>query len=100
MKQYFCFAFIPVLLAGCAYSYGYNESNSDVYQISPDMFLVSRTGSQYFHHPESPKSEAMRAADQYCHMQNKRIQVLEVREALPPFTPERLPFAEIRFTCN
>jgi hypothetical protein len=63
------------------------------------MFLVSRGGVEHYHNPESPKSEAMRAASQFCYSQNMRIRVLEVIENRPPYTPEHLPFAEIRFTC-
>ena len=82
----------PALLTGCA-------SIPDITQISSDTFIVSRQSDPVFHNPESPKSEAVRAADRHCRTENKRVRFLSVKETIPPFTAENLPSAEIEFKC-
>lgn len=86
------FCALVATLAGCA-------SNSGVYPIGLDTFLVSRQAATGFSGSGTLKAEAFQEANQYCLSQNRKMQVVSASEAQPPFIFGNFPKAEVQFMC-
>lgn len=80
------------LVTGCA-------SNSGVYPIGQDTFMVSRQAATGFSGSGTLKAEAFQEANQYCLSQKRKMQVVSTSEAQPPFILGNFPKAEVQFMC-
>lgn len=81
-----------VSTAGCA-------ANSGVVPMGSDTFFVSRQAATGFSGASTMKAEALQEANQYCQMQRKTIEVVNMTEAQPPFILGNYPKAEVQFRC-
>ena len=86
--------FLSVLvLNGCAH-------NTGVVAIGNGTFTVSRQAATGFHGMGGLRAQAMVEANEHCSAQGKSVQVLEVREAQPPFILGNFPKVDVDFTCT
>ena len=89
MKKILCLFLIS--LSGCA-------SKSHVVSMGQDLHFVSRQATSL--EPGTLKADALAEAAAHCLAQNKSVEILNVKEIQPPFTPENLPKAEVQFKCT
>lgn len=89
-KLILCFA---SALSACA-------SNSGVVPMGGDAFFVSRQAATGFSGAASLKGEVLQEANQYCQLQRKTMEVVNLAEAQPPFILGNYPKAEIQFRCK
>ena len=83
---------IVIAVAGCA-------ANSGVVSMGSDNYFVSRQGATGFSGASTLKAEALQEANQYCQMQKKTLEVVNMTEAQPPFVLGNYPKAEVQFKC-
>ena len=83
---------LGVTVAGCA-------ANSGVVAMGADTYFVSRQGATGFSGASTLKAEALQEANQYCQMQRKTMEVVNMSEAQPPFILGNYPKAEVQFKC-
>lgn len=81
-----------VTVAGCA-------ANSGVVAMGAETYFVSRQGATGFSGASTLKAEALQEANQYCQMQRKTMEVVNMSEAQPPFILGNYPKAEVQFRC-
>ena len=79
-------------ITGCA-------SNSGVVPMGSDTYFVSRQGATGFSGAASLKAESLQEANQFCLMQKKTMEVVNMTEAQPPFILGNYPKAEVQFKC-
>jgi hypothetical protein len=84
--------FTVLVIAGCA-------ANSGVISMGADTFLVSRQAATGFSGSSTLKAEALQEANQYCQIQRKTIEVVNMSETQPPFILGNYPKAEVQFRC-
>jgi len=83
---------LALVLSGCA-------SNSGVVPMGNDTYMVSRQAATGFSGMGTLKADAMREAYQQCQLTGKRVEVIEVIDAKPPYIFGNFPKTEIRFKC-
>lgn len=71
-----------------------------VVQIGPDTFRVSRIARNQSATYDSLQAEAMRAADAFCHRQEKIVEVVIVEDSGPAFrTVKGYTGSQVEFRC-
>jgi hypothetical protein len=83
---------LALVLSGCA-------SNSGVVSMGNDTYMVSRQAASGFSGMGTLKADAMREAYQQCQLTGKRVEVIEIIDAKPPYIFGNFPKTEIRFKC-
>ena len=64
-----------------------------------DTYFVSRQAATGFSGSSDLKAEALREANQQCAALRKTLEVVEMKEAQPPFILGNYPKAEVQFKC-
>jgi hypothetical protein len=71
-----------------------------VVQIGPDAFRVTRIARDQSATYDTLRAEAMRAADGFCHRQEKIVEVLLVEDSGPAFgTVKGYTASQVEFRC-
>lgn len=83
---------VMLLLTGCA-------ANSGVVPMGQGVYTVSRQAATGFSGSGTLKADAAREADAYCKSQGKSLEVIEVKEAPPPYILGNFPKADVSFKC-
>ncbi len=83
---------LVLLLTGCA-------ANSGVIPMGGDTYMVSRQAASFMTGMGTLKADAMKEAYGQCRPEGKRVEVIEVIDAKPPFILGNFPKTEIRFKC-
>lgn len=87
-----------LLVVGIA-GLGACASNSGVLPIGEDTYMVSRQAASGFSGAGTLKAEAFAEAKAFCDQKNMRLQVVNTREAQPPYIAGNFPKAEVQFMC-
>jgi hypothetical protein len=90
MKKLLLLALLP--LAGCA-------TNSGVVPIGGDTFFITKQAASGFSGVGNLKPDALREAYAYCEASKKKMEMVNMTEAQPPYIFGNFPRVELQFRC-
>jgi len=90
MRKLLLIALLP--LAGCA-------TNSGVTPIGGDMFFITKQAGSGFSGIGNLKPEALREASTHCASVSRKMEVINMTEAQPPYIFGNFPRVEVQFKC-
>lgn len=81
-----------VMLAGCA-------STTPATTLYGDVLVTARQGATGASSPTRLRAEAIADAETHCASAGRKMEMVEIVEARPPFVLGNFPKAEVRFRC-
>ena len=91
---------ILTLLAALAACVACASNRPQVVQVGPDTFRVNRIARNQSATYDTLRAEAMRAADAFCHRQEKIVEVVLVLDSGPAFyTVKGYTGSQVEFRC-